>query len=265
MLEALSEIAGDADAAEACKVWLLRQKQLQGWESPLATASAVYALLLGDRKLTDSDVQADVMVEGQSARLAQGGGTGVYEKRFRRSEIRPEMGDVRIAEHNEGVSWGTVSWLHSEDVTDIKPKEGEPLAIKKRLFVRAYTAQGPVLKPATGVLPLGAELVTRLELRTDRDMEFVHVKDCRAGCGQPLSEVSRYRRRKGGLCYYESVCDRASDFFIDLLPKGVYVFEYACRLQRKGVFSSGLAEVQCLYAPECKGYSGGDILTVGQE
>ena len=265
MIEALREVAGDAAAAEACQMWLLKQKQVQGWKSTKATADAVYALLLGGDQLLGPEAQVEVMLAGQPAKPGPvEAGTGFYEKRFGPAAIRPEMGEVTVVKHDGGVSWGAVTWQYLDDLDNVKPKTGTPLGITKRLFVKVQTAQGPVLRPATGVLPQGAELVTRLELRADRDMEFVHVKDSRASCAEPVNVLSRYRWQDG-LGYYESTRDTASHFFIDDLPKGVYVFEYACRLQQKGTFSSGLAEIQCLYAPEFNGYAGNAALTVGQK
>jgi uncharacterized protein YfaS (alpha-2-macroglobulin family) len=40
------------------------------------------------------------------------------------------------------------------------------------------------------------------------------------------------------------------------LPKGVYVFEYSARVVHKGRYQSGMAEIQCMYAPEFNSHSG---------
>jgi uncharacterized protein YfaS (alpha-2-macroglobulin family) len=262
MVEAFLEVAGDSEAAEACKVWLLKQKQAQDWKSTKATADAAYALLLQGTKVLSSDARVAVMLAGKFVNPETvEAGTGFYEKRFGPSEIAPEMAAVTLTKQDEGVAWGAIYWQYLEDIDKVKPFEGTPLGVRKRLFVKEQTVRGPVLKPAQGVLPQGAELVTRLELRADRDMQFVHVKDQRASCAEPVNVVSRYRWQDG-IGYYESTRDTASHFFIDYLPKGVYVFEYACRLQQKGVFRSGMAEIQCLYAPEFSSHSKSVVLTV---
>ncbi len=262
MIEALLEVAGDAGAAEACKVWLLKQKQTQGWRSTKATADAVYALLLGGAGVLGSDALAEVALAGQpvTPETAEAG-TGFYEKRFGPLEIVPEMGSVTVIKRDEGVAWGAVHWQYLEELANVKPYGGTPLAVRKRLFIREHTAKGPVLKPALGALQQGSELVTRIELRVDRDMEFVHLKDARACGAEPVNVVSRYTWQDG-LGYYESTRDTASHFFIDYLPKGVYVFEYACRLQQKGVYRCGIAEIQCMYAPEFNSHSESLLLTV---
>lgn len=63
-----------------------------------------------------------------------------------------------------------------------------------------------MLRPVDGALAVGDELVVRIELRTDRDMEYVHLQDQR-GCGtEPVNVLSRYKYQDG-LAYYESTRD----------------------------------------------------------
>jgi uncharacterized protein YfaS (alpha-2-macroglobulin family) len=139
-------------------------------------------------------------------------------------------------------------------VSKVTPHEGTPLKLTKALFVRQYTKKGPVLEPVKGPLAVGDEVVVRLVLRTDRDMEYVHLRDHRGSGTEPVNVLSRYKYQDG-LAYYETTRDTASHFFIDYLPKGTYVFEYAVRVVHKGQYPTGLAEIQCMYAPEFNSHS----------
>ena len=103
-------------------------------------------------------------------------------------------------------------------------------------------------------LEVGDELVVRIELRSDRDMEYVHLKDHRASGSEPVNVLSQWKFQDG-LRYYESTRDTASHFFIDYLPKGVYVFEYSVRVQHRGEYPTGVTEIQCMYAPEFNSHS----------
>ena len=94
----------------------------------------------------------------------------------------------------------------------------------------------------------------RIELRVDRDMEYVHMKDQRGSGTEPVNVLSRYRYQDG-LGYYESTRDTATHFFMDYLPKGTYVFEYSTRIQHKGKYQTGMASIQCMYAPEFNSHS----------
>lgn len=131
-----------------------------------------------------------------------------------------------------------------------------PLKVEKRLFKRSFTKAGPVIDPFKTSNPLGVgdELVVRVVLRTDRDMEYVHLKDHRGSGTEPVNVLSRYRFQDG-LAYYESTKDTATHFFIDYLPKGNYVFEYPVRVQHRGKYPTGFASIECMYAPEFNSHS----------
>ena len=255
MIEAFDEIMDDAKAVEDCKVWLLKQKQTQDWKTTKATADAVYALLLRCAGMLVSDALVEVSL-GQTPIKPEKveAGTGFYEQRFVRGEIKPEMGRITVAKKDDGVSWGSVHWQYLEDMAKVKPYEGTPLKLKKTLHIKDTTRKGQALRPVQGPLSVGDELVVRVELRVDRDMEYVHLKDQRGSGVEPVSVLSRYKYQDG-LGYYESTKDTASHFFIDYLPKGVYVFEYSTRVQLKGKYQTGVASIQCMYAPEFNSHS----------
>ncbi len=136
----------------------------------------------------------------------------------------------------------------------LTPQEGTPLKLKKTIFKKTNTNRGPVLESLKGGLKVGDELVVRIELRTDRDMEYVHLKAQRGSGVEPVNVLSQYKYQDG-LAYYESTRDTASHFFIDYLPKGIYVFEYSTRAQLRGEYQTGIAEIQCRYAPESNSHS----------
>ena len=105
-------------------------------------------------------------------------------------------------------------------------------------------------------LNIGDKVRVRIELRTDRNLEYVHMKDMRASGFEPINVLSSYKYREG-LGYYEATKDAATNFFFDYIPKGTYVFEYDLRVQHKGDFSNGITTIQCMYAPEFTSHSDG--------
>jgi uncharacterized protein YfaS (alpha-2-macroglobulin family) len=255
MIEAFDEVMNDARAVEDCKVWLLKQKQTQNWKTTKATADAVYGLLLRGNNLLSSDALVEVSVGGLTIKPEKvEAGTGFYEKRFSGAEVKAKMGQITVKKTDPGVSWGSVHWQYLEDMSKVTPYEGTPLKLKKTLYVKTHTKKGPVLEPVKGPINVGDELVVRIELRVDRDMEYVHLKDQRGSGVEPVNVLSRYRYQDG-LGYYESTRDTASHFFISYLPKGVYVFEYSTRVQHRGTYQTGMASIQCMYAPEFNSHS----------
>jgi len=160
-----------------------------------------------------------------------------------------------------GVAWGSLHWQYLEDMTKVTAHTETPLKIEKRLYTKQLTKKGPVLEPVQGPVQVGDELVCRIVIRTDRDMEYVHLKDYRGSGTEPVNVLSGYRYRDG-LAYYESTRDTASHFFIDYLPKGTYVFEYSVRVQHRGKYQTGFASIQCMYAPEFNSHSESILLEV---
>lgn len=262
MIEAFAEVMDDAEAVADCQVWLLKQKQTQNWRTTKATADAVYSLLLRGENLLASDVRVEVTLGDQRIEPHdEEAGTGFYERRFQGNEIKPEMGHVTVRKMDEGVSWGSLHWHYLEDMDRVTPHTATPLTLEKNLYTRVHTPRGPVLERVDGAIAVGDEVVVRIVLRTDRDMEFVHLQDHRPSGTEPVNVLSRYRFQDG-LAYYESTRDTASHFFIDYLPKGTYVFEYPLRVQHRGMYETGIASVQCMYAPEFNSHSESVRLTV---
>jgi uncharacterized protein YfaS (alpha-2-macroglobulin family) len=269
MIEAFDEVAGDAPAVDDCRVWLLKQKQTQDWKTTTATADAIYALLLRGGNLLASDQLVEVSVGGIKVTPGANSkpqtpnsepstqvepGTGFYERRFTGPEVKAKMGEITVKKMDAGVSWGSVHWQYFEDISKVTPFAGTPLKLKKTLFTKVNTAKGPTLEPVKGALAVGDELVVRIELQADRDMEYVHLKDQRGSGTEPVNVLSGYKYQDG-LAYYESTRDTASHFFIDYLPKGTYVFEYSTRAQQRGSYQTGLASIECMYAPEFNSHS----------
>ena len=255
MIEAFDEVMNDQKSVEDCKVWMLKQKQTQDWKTTKATADAVYSLLLRGSDLLASDEIVQVSLAGKPIKPQDiEAGTGFYEARIVGSDIKAKQGNIVVKKEDKGVAWGSVHWQYMEDMSKITAHEGTPLTLTKELFIKKNTASGPQLEPLKGPVAVGDELVVRVVLRTDRDMEYIHLKDYRGSGTEPVNVLSRYKFQDG-LAYYESTRDTASHFFIDYLPKGTYVFEYSTRVQLRGKYQTGVAEIQCMYAPEFNSHS----------
>ena len=262
MIEAFDEVANDQKAVEECKVWLLKQKQTRDWKTTKATADAVYALLLRGEDMLASDELVRVSLGGAWIKPEKvEAGTGFYEERFVRREITPKLGEITVKKVDKGVAWGSVHWQYLEDMSKVTPYAGTPLVLTKQLYTKQLTKKGPVLEPVKGPLAPGDELVVRIVLKVDRDMEYVHLKDHRGSGTEPVNVLSRYKYQDG-LAYYESTKDTASHFFIDYLPKGTYVFEYSTRVVHRGRYQTGMASVECMYAPEFGSHSESFVLEV---
>lgn len=270
LIEAFDEVTNDKKSVDDLKVWLLKSKQTQDWKTTKATTEACYALLLKgtDWLATESNVEitmGDMKIDPKKIDgVKQEAGTGYFKTSWSGSDIKPAMGTVTVKKSDEGVSWGSVYWQYFEQLDKIT-RSKTPLALKKQLFLQKNTDAGPVITPinATTELKVGDKIKVRIELRVDRDMEYVQMKDMRASGFEPTNVISTYKWQDG-LGYYESTRDAATNFFFDRLPKGTYVFEYPLVVTHNGNFSNGITSIQCMYAPEFTSNSEGIRVKVGK-
>ena len=263
LIEAYSEIAQDAKAVNAMKQWLLSQKRLNAWPSTKATTEAIYALLLNGDDWLNTANTAELEIGGKQLEAATDGPTGYQKVTYQPADIKPEMGVVTVRKTDSGPAWGGIYYQHFEPFdkvtpsSDVKEARGN-LTVTKQLFVQRDSPAGPVSTPVTAKTTLkpGDKLLVRVEVRNDRAMQYVHLKDSRASGFEPLAALSGYKYQNG-LGYYEAPRDASNDFFLSSLPAGTHVFEYGLRVVHTGNFATGVATIQCFYAPEFSAYSAG--------
>ncbi|HEX6891155.1 MAG TPA: alpha-2-macroglobulin family protein, partial [Chryseolinea sp.] len=200
MIEVYDEVAADTKAVEEMKVWLLKQKQTQDWKTTKATTEACYALLRRGTNILSSSKMVDITVGKERIDPTRRedtkveAGTGYFKTGWQAGEITSSMGNIHVSKTDEGVAWGAVYWQYFEQLDKISPAE-TPLKLKKELFKQTNSDRGPVLTPITAQSPLrvGDLVKIRIELRVDREMEYVHLKDMRAAGFEPVSTLSTYK------------------------------------------------------------------------
>ncbi|MBS1920456.1 MAG: alpha-2-macroglobulin [Bacteroidetes bacterium] len=267
LIEAFQEMSKDTKTVGDLKTWLLKNKQTNNWQTTKATAEACYALLLQGSQWLTTERSVEIKLgstEIVPTEAKQQEGTGYFKQIIDGQKIDTSMGNISVtiespkeAIQNNLSSWGAVYWQYFEDLDKITPS-ATPLKLVKKLFVEKNTDKGPVLTPVNDgdELKVGDKIKVRIELRVDRDMEYVHMKDMRASCMEPVNVLSGYKWQ-GGLGYYESTKDASTNFFFNYLKKGTYVFEYPLFVTNKGNFSNGITSIQCMYAPEFSSHSEG--------
>lgn len=268
VMEALREAGGNDALVEEMKLWLLKQKQTTSWDSPVATADAVYALLCQGSDLLESkgDVRITLgnkVLETFSPAKTTVPGLGYVKEVFAQGSPEVKAKSVTVEKRDAGIAWGAVYAQYLSPISDVK-QQGGALNIEKKLFVERISADGQKsLQPLTEVAQLfvGDKIVSRLTVRLDRAMDFVQLKDQRGACFEPENSLSGYRWNNG-VGYYAEVEDAGTNFFFDHLGKGVYVLEHSYRVARGGTYETGLATVQCAYAPEYASHSAGGTVII---
>ena len=263
IMDAFRISGAQADEMDLMKKWLLKQKQTQLWESTQATLDAVYALLStgSDWLSSENEVQLTIgktVIEPQHQEL----GTGYFKKTWSGREIVPDMGSVKVENKGKSPSWGALYWQYFEE-TDKISKTDAGLDVEKKLFVEKIDDSGKQLIPLdnNSSLKVGDKVVVRLTVRSDRDFEFVHLKDMRAACFEPIEQISGVRWQDR-LIYYQTSKDASTNFYFDVMPRGTYILEYPVYVNREGSYSNGITTVQCMYAPEFTSHTSGIRINV---
>ncbi|HJW18499.1 MAG TPA: alpha-2-macroglobulin family protein [Flavisolibacter sp.] len=273
LIEAFQKIWTNKEVVDDMKTWLLKNKQTNNWGTTRATAEACYALLLqGSDCLKEQpavEIKMGTTSISNSNEKAEAG-TGYFKRTIEPATIQPGMGNITldvknatpISQTGKAPSWGAVYWQYFEDMNKVTAA-ATPLQLSKKLFIEKNSDRGPVLSPILegSELEVGNKIKVRIELRVDRDMEYVHMKDMRASALEPVNVLSGYQWQ-GGLGYYQSTSDASTNFFFNYLRKGTYVFEYPLFVTHAGTFSNGITTIQCMYAPEFSAHSEGVKITV---
>ncbi|OOG76238.1 alpha-2-macroglobulin family protein [Flavobacterium sp. A45] len=264
LIEAFAEITNDTKSIDAMKVWLLKNKQTKNWPTTKATTEAVYALLMqGSDWLSVKDntifqIGDQKIVSKKLSENEKESETGYIKLNWKANEIKKEMATITLTNKSKIPGYGGIYWQYFEDLDKIKTNSGTNLSIAKELYIKKNTDKGPELQKitASNVLKIGDLVTIRLLLSAKEDIEFIHLKDMRASCFEPVDVLSGYEY-KAGLGFYKSTKDAATHFFFDRINKGTYVLEYDIRVNNTGNFSNGISTIESMYAPEYTSHTKG--------
>lgn len=260
VMEAFALIDGSSsEVVEEMKVWLLKQKQTMQWNSPVATADAVYALLYRGASLLDNQGDVRIVIAGEVLETVSPAkttvpGLGYVNQTFTQKKV-VNAKNITVEKRDAGIAWGAVYAQYEEEIDQVT-RQGNAMNVDKKLYVERIVNNVRELQPVTAetVLSVGDKVVSRLTIRLDRAMDFVQLKEQRAACFEPVVTLSGYRWDRG-MGYYVAVNDASTNFFFDGLGKGVYVLEYDYIVSRAGTYETGLVTIQSAYAPEYASHS----------
>lgn len=265
MMEAMKATGATEKDMDLMKKWLLKQKQTQVWESTHATMDAVNALLkYGNDWFAAEKSSVSIKIGNKPLSTDKSElGTGYIKQTWDKESITKDMATVEIDRADNAPAYGALYWQYYEDMDNVTKQNGN-LNVNKELYKEVVTNAGKTLQLVSAENPLrvGDKVIIRLTVRTDRDMEFVQLKDLRASCFEPAQTISgaEWQNR---IVYYKAIKDASTNYYFDNLPKGTYVFEYPVYVNRTGEYSNGTATIQCLYAPEFVSHTQGVRVVVG--
>lgn len=264
LIEAFAEVTHDAKSVDAMKVWLLKNKQTKNWPTTKSTTEAIYALLMQGTdwlsvkdntiiKIGDQKILTKKLSENEKEAE-----TGYIKMNWKTDEVKKEMASISIQNKSKVPGFGGVYWQYFEDLDKIKTNTGAVLSVSKKMYLKSRSFNSNETQKINIKTPykIGDLVTVILTITAKEDMEFVHLKDMRASCFEPVNVLSEYKY-KDRLGYYMSTKDAATHFFFDRIDKGTYVLEYDIRVNNSGEFSNGITTIESMYAPEFSSHTKG--------
>ena len=241
-VEAMQQITpDDKQTIQEMQRWLLQEKRTQAWDTPINSVNAVYAFLNGSKALSNltqplSVMKVDATVLDNSTATA---GLG-----YIKTVVAPESKTFTVEKTSEGTSWGAVYAQFNQQTREIENSSSGIKVIREILTPGEKFAVGDRVK-------------VRLTIIADRDLDFVQVVDKRAACMEPVNQLSGYRNG-----VYITPRDNSTNYYFDIFRKGRWVVETDYYIDRPGTYETGTCTVQCAYAPEFRGTTHSQTITV---
>ena len=253
----LAEEFPDSRVTEGLCRWLLAQKRLQDWGTSTGSVDAIYALLQGQPEgLTFRAYDAIRLLSPQGKELAHAVssvgdwvGLGAVSVSVGGDDLKKGAGALAVTKTEERPS----SWGAAYACFQLPLDEVESSASGLRIRQEVDNEHPRV----------GDRVTLRYVLTSDRDYEYVRLKAGRAACLEPVESRSGYEYRNG-LGYYKEVKDASTNYFFERLPKGTYVIEAECYVERAGRYALGAVKLNGVYAPEFTAYGAGTVLEVSE-
>ena len=253
ILQAMSEVDPRVDEIDQVRKWMLLMKQSNDWGSSSLAADAVYSILSTGSQWLERNALPTITVAGQPINLDK---MAEWLGYFRTTLDASTTGNVVIDRNGNGPAWGAIYSQFKSEMTEVKEKAIDEVSISKEYYVYA---QDGSLHSATS-FKVGDKVKVRVIIKTNKDMDFVTLTDERAACFEPVDKLSGYRSEDLTWFYLETK-DTQTNMFFNSLSKGTHIIGYDVWVTNPGEFTSGIATIQCQYAPQLSAHSAGKMIT----
>lgn len=253
-MEAIMRLGENKEALlDDMRLWLLKQKQVQVWDTPISSVNAIYAFLADGGSRLDSTSVMTANVDGETI-TTPGDAIGQVSVSLHGEEIN-NVKAITVSRKGSGTGWASVYTQCLESMDKVKLYDGDGLRIERKYM------SGDREIDRESVLSVGDKVTVSITVSADRDMDFVRIKDEKPACLEAASQLSSYSW-SDGLGYYRVNKDASVEFFVDSMRKGTYTITYDAYVTRSGNYVSGPASVISVYAPQFGSHSEGFTMTV---
>ena len=156
-----------------------------------------------------------------------------------------------ISSKAKDLKLGAVYYTYTTKLDQVKESANE-LSVD-RVFVRTDTGR-PLVEGEQ--LHVGDKITVEYHIHNTENRSFVQMRAMRPACFYPVDERSYYT----WFGFYREVKPSETNFYWELLPEENTSLRESFYVTQEGTFSSGLVEIECLYAKEYRGHT--DALTL---
>ncbi len=257
-LKALNKANPDDPMIDDVRHWLLLAKETQCWGGATKACDAINALLTTGKNWTAAVRKAPQIKVG-NVKIDTDAATPYFGYIRRSIDMKRNDGSISIRRDKGCPAWGAVYCQYNAPADSVKSHANADIRIEKQFYV--YNSANTLRPDATTEFAVGDRIQVRLTIRSERDLDFVALTDNRGACFEPADQLSVYEWQDGTGSYRETR-DSATNIFFSHISKGTYVITYDVYANSAGTYTSGIASLQCQYAPALTSHSAGATLTV---
>lgn len=257
-LKALNKANPDDPMIDDVRHWLLLAKETQCWGGATKACDAINALLT-TRKNWTAAVRKAPQIKVGNVKIDTDAATPYFGYIRRSIDMKRNDGSISIRRDKGCPAWGAVYCQYNAPADSVKSHANADIRIEKQFYV--YNSANTLRPDATTEFAVGDRIQVRLTIRSERDLDFVALTDNRGACFEPADQLSVYEWQDGTGSYRETR-DSATNIFFSHISKGTYVITYDVYANNAGTYTSGIASLQCQYAPALTSHSAGTSLTV---
>lgn len=236
--------------------WILLSKETLNWGATPAACDAVNAVLATGSDWKNSDRRKPEIKFGKEK--ISTGDADAYFGYVKQTVTDGKGKNLTVKRHGDNPAWSAVYYRYEAPMATVEKASSPDIRIEKTFY--RYGKDGKLESIPVTNFKIGDRLQVRIVIKTARDLDYVALTDDRAAIFEPVDQLPVYEYAEGTR-YLRETRDSATNIFFNRLTKGTRVITYDVFVNNAGTCSSGIATLQCQYAPQQVAHTAGTTVT----
>ncbi|MDE6654181.1 MAG: hypothetical protein K2K37_07335, partial [Muribaculaceae bacterium] len=164
--------------------------------------------------------------------------------------------ELKVITPGVGPAYGAIYSQFNKQITNVEASGCDDLTIEKQMYVR----RGNDWDQAD-TLAVGDRVKIQLTIHCKRNLQYVEIIDNRPAAFEPVKQLPGWEWNEG-VGFYRENRDAQTNLHVVHMSPGTYLLTYEMNVNLAGRYSSGMATIQSLYAPELSAHSSGCMMEV---